>query len=56
MTHWISLSAERILKSWRDFRNGLRRNIFRVELCAALAMLNFALAGASGALAQAGKK
>ncbi len=50
MTHRISLSAERFLKSWPDLRKGLWRNIFRVALCAALLM-----PGTTGALAQAGK-
>jgi hypothetical protein len=40
MTHRISLSAERFLKSWPDLRKGLWRNIFRVALCAALAGKN----------------
>jgi hypothetical protein len=55
VTHRISLSAKRFLKSWPDFGPCLRRNIFKVTPCAALAMFGFVLAGASFALAQAGK-
>src|ERR1700722_10378630 len=55
MTHRISLSAKLFLKSWPDFGQCLRENFFRVTLCAALAMFGFVLAGASFALAQAGK-
>jgi hypothetical protein len=55
MTHRISLSAKRFLKSWPHLGQDLRQNIFRVALCAALAMLGFVLGGSCGAFAQAGK-